>query len=318
MEIKDLKTNIENKSVNTNLIIFECPDTDFVANQYINQICIDTKLQKQILEDDLNDKGEPIIYSILNSMISELTSIFGSPDFKSAIKYYKVNEFDFLDENLKQIDYLFIVCKKISKKARALFEENICTVPKLEKWQIKDYCYSICKGIDSKKLDFLFDTCPDMYSLDNELSKLSIFEENYRNIIFDQCEKDGIFSHLSNYKIFDFTDCFLKKDFNKLSKIYCQIKPANIDIEPLGVVTLLAKGFANVIKIQLGKNATAESTGMSDKQFWAVRTYNCGFYTKDQLLSIYKTILSVDKKLKTGILSNDEIIDYLIVNIFGA
>ena len=96
-------------------------------------------------------------------------------------------------------------------------------------------------------------------------------------------------------------------------KIYKEID--KIDIEPIGLVTVLLNNFRNIIKIQLANNPTAESCGMKPNQFWAIK-HSCGLYTKEQLLSIFNFLTEIDKKIKTGMIPVDSfLIDYIVINI---
>ena len=208
-----------------------------------------------------------------------------------------------------------ILCNKMDSSTRKLYEDFIIEFPKLEQWQIQDYVYSNCDGVDTKQLDWLMSIYGyDIYRLDNEISKLTIFDKRVRQALFNELAEEQ-FVDGSDKTIFDFTDAILKRDWKKLYSVYQKIEYC--DVEPLGVVTILLKNFRNIINIQLGKNPTAESCGLSGKQFYVVKTYNCGIYSREQLVKIYRMLLNIDKYLKTGYLSNDKIIDYIVTYISG-
>ena len=68
----------------------------------------------------------------------------------------------------------------------------------------------------------------------------------------------------------------------------------NIDVDAFGLMKILSTNFKKVIDIQLNPKATAESLKMSSKQFWAIKKYSCGYYTREQLISIYTMLNDCD------------------------
>ena len=90
----------------------------------------------------------------------------------------------------------------------------------------------------------------------------------------------------------------------------------NIDIEGVGLVTILRKNVLNIMSIQMNAKATPESTGMTPKQFNAVR-YSCGKIKDDKLIEMLQFLNSIDYRLKSGnlTLSNSRMIDYILCNV---
>ena len=148
-----------------------------------------------------------------------------------------------------------------------------------------------------------------------ELKKLKIFKETERKYIFKQFMDEGIFEDLSDHNIFDFTNAIIKKDIAKLTALYEEIY--KIDVEPLGLVKLLYDNLRTIISIQLDPNATAESVGIATNRFWAIKKNNCGYYTKDQLLNAFYLITDIDRKLKTGELGTDIMVDYIVCHMLS-
>ena len=77
-----------------------------------------------------------------------------------------------------------------------------------------------------------------------------------------------------------------------------------------------SKNIKNIINIQLDNKATAESLGMTTKQFNAIK-YNIGYFNKQSLIEIFNIITDIDYKLKSGQLPANLIIDYLMLNILS-
>lgn len=276
----------------------------FLSNQYIDIIA------------DLRDLSIQYVDDIL-CMSSNKNDIFGSEETIDNNKLYvhKIDKFQYNDLSIKNIKNLIIVCNSIDKCCIDIFSSYIVNMPKLEDWHIKDYVYSVADGVDHKKLEWLISICnKDIYRIDNELSKLSLFNEKERDLLFEMFANDGMFSDLSELVVFDLTNAILKRDIKKVGYIMEEIK--NFDCEPLGVNTILVNSFRNILSIQLSQNPTAEKLGMKGNQFYALKKL-CGSYTKEQLVRIYDLVTSVEYRMKNGEISNDQLIDYLVLNIFS-
>ena len=94
MSIEDLKKFIEEKTVTNESILFKYNDVDFVANQYINEICNILNLTKEYVED--------------LSLFKCPNNIFGNPIDTSKAYVYVCDECDELPSETN----LYIICKK--------------------------------------------------------------------------------------------------------------------------------------------------------------------------------------------------------------
>ena len=81
-------------------------------------------------------------------------------------------------------------------------------------------------------------------------------------------------------------------------------------------MTILLNHFKDVLSVQLSVNPSPEKCGMQTKKFWAVK-YSCGFYNKQQLISIYKMLTEIDMKVKLGEIPVTYIVDYIVTFIFN-
>ena len=183
-------------------------------------------------------------------MSSNKNDIFGSEEIIDSGKLYvhKIDKFQYNDLSIKNIKNLIVVCNSVDKDCIDIFSSYIISMPKLEDWHIKDYVYSVADGVDHKKLDWLIGICnKDIYRIDNELSKLALFGERERDLLFEMFANDGMFSDLSDLVVFDLTNAILKKDIKQVGYIMEEIK--NFDCEPLGVNTILVNSFRNILSI---------------------------------------------------------------------
>lgn len=293
MDIKDLKSKIEDRSINSNPIVFHIQDIDFIAKQYISQISI--------------IKGLDIVYIENLDYTANLFDIV-----EDSVQVYICDTFTILPELLEK-KYTYIVCKNIPNADE--YKDIVVDVPKLEKWQIIDYANSRCNGVNSNDLQQILDDCNyNIYRVDNELSKLYIFDKDKQQFIFNMMLEDSSLIDTSKYKIFDFSNAIIKRDIQTVAAVFEKI--SSIDIEPIGLLTILVNQFRNIISIQLANNPTPESTGLKPNQFWAIK-HSCGLYTKEQLVNIYLFLTDIDRKIKVGEMPMNNLIDYLVVKLMS-
>lgn len=301
MDIETVKQELENKSFKHNFLIFLCHDNTFVAHQYIKEI-------SKLFNEDIN-------YVALDSLNSSSSDIFGTAALEP-LNCCCIDEFDETFVNYGPDSKVFIICKKISVGAKQEFEEYVVDVPKLEPWMLKDYAYSISGELSRANLDYLVEICGNnIHRLDNELNKINIFNDIEKNSVFEDFITDGIFNDLSVKTIFDLNSAIIRRDATGVKEVYKQLD--SIDVEPMGLLVLLYRDFRNIILIQLDSSSTAGKMGMSDKQFYVVKKYNCGHYNKNELIKIFSMLTKVDRDIKAGVFPVDYLLDYLIVNTIG-
>lgn len=289
-ELETLKWEIENKKLSSNYWVFKkTSGSDFIVEQYVN--CIADVLEK-----------EPEYISNLSIF---RTDLFGNCLAEEDKLYvYVVSQYDI--DVIPPEKYSLIVITESS-------DTDCYTFLKLTEEQLTDYVLSVCSGIPQKSLLNLVNICKNPYRVENEIEKFLLFEEVYRNTLFKLSEEDAFLSDLSDSNIFDFTDAILKNDRVKLISIYKKLKAS--DVEPLGVVTILYRTFRNAILVKSMQNPTVQSTGLkSEKQIYAI-SKSLTQFTNRNLLDIFKMLCSVDKKLKTGYLPGNLILDYVVTYI---
>ncbi len=302
MTLQELKLSIESGNIPDNLIIFKNSESSFIASQYTRMIAIKKNLEINYIEDlkgILQDYG-----SIFNDINLETTSI---------LNVYKVDVLKHIPSSLYQLNNLIIITDKIEdKETETFFNSNIINVPKLEDWQWKDYVYSLCEGVDTQNLDWLINICKDKDRLDNEVQKVSLFNESERKYLFEDLIRDGFLDDLSSYNIFNIVNMICRKDINSLQSIISDL--TKIDVNEFGLLTLLIKNFKNLITVQLSFNPTPESTGIDAKQLYALKKMP-RVYSQEQLITIYSFLCDIDRQVKSGELPTEIMIDYLITKI---
>lgn len=302
MTLQDIKNQIESNSIKDTFIIFKAEE-NFIPRQYYKAMSAQLNLPISYLES-------------LDSVIDTSSDLFfeDDPDSK-VLRVYSCEIFDYNNPYLSEEENLIILTKKLSKDTQSLFAPYIVEVGALEEWCIKDYLYSKVKGVDHKYLDWLMENCNyNITRLQSEIDKLIIFPENEQNIIFNEMLEEDAFSDISSKTIFDFTDSIMKKDLKRLLTIYDEIE--NIDIEAIGVVTILYQNFRKLLTVWGSRNPTPESTGLSGKQIYAINKLP-RVWSEAQLVSILDLLSSIDFKIKSGSMPMNILRDYLVINILS-
>lgn len=301
MKFEDVKSLIEDSEIGDSLLILQYQDNNYVAYQWAREIA------------RIHNKHISYIES-LDGIISASIDIFGTRTIDDGERIYSCETFDVISEKLKSEKNLIIITNKITKESENIFKDNICILPKLEEWHIKDYVYSVCQGINEKDLDWLVSVCKsDIYRISNEVDKLTLFSVNERRYLFEDMKYQGAFNDLSTFNVFNITNAVTSRDFDSLLNALKEIK--SFDAEPLGVVTLLYQGIKKLILVWLANNPTPENTGLKSNVIYAINKSPRTF-TKKQLLDTYQFLNSIDKLLKTGQLCEmNKLIDYTICKI---
>ena len=291
IELKDLKHQIEMNKLKYPVIIFKChKESMYIPHQYANKYCEDNNCEINHIEE-IADIPKNNLFSNVN-------------DSLNILKCENLS-----DELPMNTNNLWVICNKITKKISNKYDDILVDIPKLEDWQIKDFIKSYCDGLEDKYVGELFKYYHnDLFRLENEILKINLVGvKNYDKI------KNQLFVDETSYNIFDIVNAIIQRNKIKLSNIYNDIDMLDVDV--FGLTQLLINNFKNVIDVQLGRNATAESTGLSGKQFWAVKNYSCGFYSKQELVYIYEFLNDIDYEIKVGRLDTNIAVDYIICKI---
>lgn len=286
MEIKELKKIIENKTIDNSFKLFLESDESsrIISNQYINEIS-----------------------KILNLEIKYIDSIKDIPDssFIEDNNLYVIicDEWSESQEHNNCIG----ICKK-TKDNRAI------KIPALNDWQVLDFSYKKLNGLERSTVDNLIKFYNGNYfKFLNDIDKISIFNDSQQAFIFNSLLEDGQLNSTQTYTIWDLSNAIIKKDLNTIKNILKIIN--DLDIEALGLAKVLYNNFKTVVSIQTNSNVSANDLNISDKQFYVIKKFNCGFYTNNQLVEILKLLTNIEYLFKYGEISINDLIDYIIVKI---
>ena len=294
MNIEELKKSIEDRTYNSPFLILKWQDNSFIATQYANEIGkIRHKEIKYVHSTEECKRGD---------------EIFGFRD--NTLKVYIVNDLKIeYEENMEDV---VIICKNLKECVGV--DDFVVSIPKLEDWQILSYMKYKCPNMNEESLKWLQSiTNNDIYRIDNELSKLALFEKQEE--FFDEEIRDGVFNDLTTYNIFNISNSISKRDVSAIRDILHRID--SIDVEPYGLITNLLREFKNTLSIQ-STNYSFDKLGMSQKQYNAIKYYNCGKYSTQKLIDIYRFLLGFDMNLKNGVYQNvSSMIDYILCKVLG-
>lgn len=301
MTSSELKKIIEGKTSTLNgCFVLLYKDNDFLARQYARGIIYLNKLEC-VYCDSVDD----IPVNVVN--------IFGDDSLDTEY-ILSSEEFDSTDVRLLSKN-LIVITKKITKESKEKFKGSIIELPALDEWCIKDYIFSVTNA-DEKNVEDLYALCGgDIYRIDNELNKLKVFDETYRNILLEKMISDKAFGDVSRYSILNLSNAIITRKTDDVSRMMQEIE--SMDVNVFALITLLYNGFKNVVAIQLSKNPTPENTGIKQGQFYAIKKNNIGYYNKDSLYAIIEFLSGVDKMIKSGKLPIEISIDYIVYNILS-
>ena len=286
MNVIDLKINIENKTLSDSPMIWKITDSSslLITNQYFHEIANFKNLEIKLIDttDEIPDTG-----------FIEDTNLY----------IIKTKEFNSPLDNFKNC---IVICEKTNL--------DCIKIPKLEKWQLDDFVTGKLPGINKNELLWLSNEYGDNYfGFINEIEKLSLFNKPEQAEVFNLLKNSGEFKGVTSLNIWDLSNVILKRDKKLVQRVLEVID--YIDVEPIGLLTVLYNNFRRVIDIQTNPRAIAKDLGISDKQLYAIKKNNCGYYSRDELVRIFKLLTSLEYKYKFEGLSLNNLIDYMVCNI---
>ena len=296
MELRELKNKIlAQEALSFPLLFINC-DNDYLIKSYVKKIAENNSLTIKEIES-------------IKEMVDIESGMFKEADY---LYIYNLNKDDNLSkEQLK--DYKIILISDTDRKDSDI--EKV-VFNKLENWQIEAYVQALLPGLDNQEVSWLCKNAKyDIWRLDNEASKLNIFDKKDQSKILMAINDDNGYVDLNELTIFNLSNAIMNKDMLGIKKVVEDID--NIDVEGTGLVTILLKNFLNIINIQTNSKATAQSLGMSEKQFRYLQYNQCNKYSNEELFNIYNFLTDIDYKLKSGLLemTNNQLNYYVLSHI---
>ena len=296
MELRELKNKILAQEALSFPLLFINYDNDYLIKSYVKKIAENNSLTIKEIES-------------IKEMVDIESGMFKEVDY---LYIYKLNKDDNLSkEQLK--DYKIILISDTDRKDSDI---DKVVFNKLENWQIEAYVQALLPGLDNREVSWLCKNAKyDIWRLDNEASKLNIFDKKDQSKVLMAINDDNGYVDLNELTIFNLSNAIMNKDMLGIKKVVEDID--NIDVEGTGLVTILLKNFLNIINIQTNSKATAQSLGMSEKQFRYLQYNQCNKYSNEELFNIYNFLTDIDYKLKSGLLemTNNQLNYYVLSHI---
>ena len=302
MNIKEFKNSVISGTLSDDFIILLCSDNKFLANQYVNTLC-QTKDLVRVDVDSLSGIQDTALSLVFNSNLYNL----------NVLSVDKLSEMYYDYSSLK--NYI-VICNSIDKSISNLVASYVIEMPKLEEWQIKDYEKTMCPGLSSGDIDFLYGvTGGDIYRISNECNKLANLPAQKQSEAL-RLQASSKYSDLYFIDSFSLSNLLINKSFTDISE-YLRHKDV-CDISPIGLVGLLIGNIKKILYVNFNSGLSAEQLGITQKQYNAIKYYNKD-KSEQSLVKSLAFLTELDSKLKLGKLdlSNDKFIDYIICNMFS-
>lgn len=308
MTIQELKESILNNTLDDKLLIMCCSESKIIGMQYLEAIIKNKELSVQYV-DSLNS---------LSSTFNQF-DIFSTEDIAKPLYVLITSELnkEHIDSgvDLSQIKNCIVVCTSINKAIKNFTNDYVVTVPKLEERQIKDYMYQKADGINENIVNWLCKVSNNNIDrIDKELTKLQLFPKEDRVGLFNLMYKENAFEDLTPTSVFDLTTAILKQDISSVKSMLKNIRYT--DIEGITLNTILRRNVKNIIDIQMSSKSTADSVGISAKQYTAIKYNYVNRYSDSVWINLFDFLTNVDINLKMGKLDlkGNQFIEYIVLN----
>lgn len=280
MNIQTLKQEILDRTLNDDLIIFVCPENNFLAESYINEICEFKNLTKRYLAT-LAETTESALSLVL--------------DYSADMNIIKTDTFVELADDYSEFKNCVVFCKKVDKVILEKVKDFVVEIPKLTDWQIKDYIKVNCPTLSEQDIDWLYEAAgKNIFKIDNELSKIKLISPDEQSKkLKDVCSE--LFIHK---QVFDLVDALVKNDVNTALDF---IKHANDydNLDPIGLTTLTLAKFKNILLVCYNSGVDTNSLGLSKGALWYLRNDSRGI-PFNRITKAINFLSNIDSRLKSN------------------
>ncbi len=293
MDLQTFKANVLDGKLPEKLVVLNCAENFFIADQYINTLCAKTGKEKKLVNSIFEQE-------------SALSLVF---DYTDTINILKTETFEEIAEDYSMVENTIVVCNKIEKKLEAALADYIIKIPALKDWQVFDYIKQVCPELDELEIKWLYNAAgKNIYKIESELDKILLFHPKDRKKAL-ACLRFSQDSDLYNISIFELCDAIIYNRKNILVEYLRHRK--TVDFELMSLVGALLPKIRNLLLVKYA-GKTAADIGISDGQYY--------YLTKDpyipmeRLQHLLKVVSNIDLQVKSGLLDipKDAQIDYVI------
>lgn len=258
-------------------------------------------------------------YSFLSDKkIIIITNIFEAKDSKEMEHLFKYLE------KPSSLNLLFIVVDKLDNKLTITKKLKNCNNIEYRKLETDPYLFAKNKlstyNISQQDIRLLVEKCMnDITTINSECEKLMIYKLDSKDINKEDIElmvvkKLGDSSEI----LFSFINALLQKNKKRTMQIYKELQDYQIDIS--SIIGLLASQLKLIAQIKILKMDNLKNIEIQEKlqlkslyQIKKLSEYT--YYSLEEIKNMIFLIEDIDYKIKSGRLSNENGIIYLITNL---
>lgn len=148
----------------------------------------------------------------------------------------------------------------------------------------------------------------------DKIKNLSDSKHMSNNDAFKVCYNANMFYCDAEGEVYDFINAIMFKDIKSIYYLLQESKDRNDN--PIMILSLLHNNVKALLQMQLAGDIKdlSEKTGLTGFQIKNAKQF-LGKYNNRELSRFMKYLKYCEKSIKTGVLSSDLVIDYLLVNI---
>lgn len=211
-------------------------------------------------------------------------------------------------------NYVILILTSLDKRG-AFAKENADSIVSFDKLS-SDILIGALKQrtvVKDNYLKWLVEVCDRDYGRClQELDKVTLFEEDKQNEMFEKFARSGIIYCQIPDCVFDFSNAVMKRDIKRSYSLWEDLKRRGDS--PMQVLSILYNNFRNLMVVQINDNPTKENTGLEEKQINGVK-WNKGKYSDKELVDTVLLIGELDSMIKQGTISEAISMEYFLAKV---
>ena len=310
---------------NLNLIV---GTDDNLVNFYLHDILknINYVDDNKIIYDLSNQDFSLILdEASMISLFSNVKVIIGNNFDLSKLNEEDINYLDSYVNNQNNDVYIVLLASKIDARLKnyKLFKDNFKIIDTTKSSNDDDIYLYVKNALIEKKYKmsdsdityFISKVGNDINNIQSELDKLCIYKEQDKTITLNDI--DLLISDSIDNIIYEFTNAFLEKDINKLTKMYNDFKISNMGADYL--IASLSNTLRQALIIKIlntdNKSNLEISKIIGKKEFYVKKMLERLYiYSLDDICSLITSLADIDNKLKNGEANIDLLELYILKN----
>ena len=197
----------------------------------------------------------------------------------------------FWDLSLSNVIFVYSKLKKTDSFYKA-FENIIVDFPTLKDEEIKGVIRNRI-SVNDDSINYLFENCGKKYfKCLSEAEKISIFDKESHQSLFNQFKKDGILCHIDKIGSYDFVNAITNKDKVRALELVGKVEKD----DEVGQLSLIYTSLRNQLQVQ--NNVSLQEMNISESLYRMLLKKKV--FTTQELVNILLTISSLLNKIKQG------------------